>query len=70
MRYAGAVKLTDQRDAKIRLWAQARAVQRVPRIANLPHFGHRKFNSYVEFNAWKQALLDELIAKGGAHWTR
>lgn len=64
------MKVTGQFDDKIKLWVRTRTVARIPRIANLPHFGHRTFDSYGEFNAWKHALLIELIGKGGARWTR
>lgn len=64
------MKRTDQPDAKIRLWAQQRRVVKCPRIANLPVFGHKKFNSHAEFNAWKDELLLDLVRKGGARWTR
>ena len=64
------VKVTDQPEAKLRLWAQNPKPVRLPRIANLPHFGHKKFNSHAEFNAWKQELLLTLIRSGGAQWTR
>lgn len=69
-RYTAAVKLTDQPDAKIRLWARERRVVRTPRIANVPAFGHRRFSSYAEFNAWKQDLLLNVVRRGGAQWTR
>ena len=63
------MKITDQPDAKIQLWARQRRVVRTPRITNLPRFGVRRFSSYAEFNQWKQELLLELIRKGGAKWT-
>ncbi|HMP77092.1 MAG TPA: hypothetical protein PKE12_12425 [Kiritimatiellia bacterium] len=63
------MKLQDQPDAKIRHWAQHPKPARLPRIANLPRFGSRKFNSHTEFNAWKQELILELIRRGGAKWT-
>lgn len=64
------MKITDQPDAKIQLWARQPRVVRTPRIANLPYFGVRRFSSYAEFNQWKQELLLELVRKGGAKWTR
>ena len=66
--YAGRVKYTDQPDAKLKIWAREKRVARIPRIANLPRFGSRKFNSYAEFNAWKEQLLLELVRNGGAKW--
>jgi hypothetical protein len=64
------VKITDEPDAKIKLWARNPRVVRTPRIANLPRFGVRRFNSYADFNKWKQDLLLELVRQGGAKWTR
>jgi hypothetical protein len=64
------MKLTDQPDAKIKIWARERRVVALPRIANLPQFGHKKFDSYEAFNAWKRALLLELARRGGAKWSR
>jgi hypothetical protein len=64
------MKITDDYNAKIELWARTGKVCRIPRIANLPSFGHRRFNSYAELRAWKQSLLDELARQGGARWTK
>ena len=67
--YAVHVKFTDQPEAKLKIWARERRVVRIPRIANLPRFGSRKFDSYAEFNSWKEQLLLELVRNGGARWT-
>jgi hypothetical protein len=64
------MKITDDYGAKIEIWAREGKVVRVPRIANLPKFGHRRFDSYEELRAWKQSLLDELLKQGGAQWTK
>jgi len=42
----------------------------MPQIANFPKFGHRRFNSYAELNAWKQSLVDEFLKQGGVKWTK
>lgn len=64
------MKVTDNYRAKLDLWAiEGRAV-RMPRIANIPDFGHRRFDSYEELNAWKSHLRDELLGQGAAKWTR
>jgi hypothetical protein len=63
------MKMAGHPDAKIVLWARQRAVVRLPRIANLPRFGSRKFDSYGAFNAWKNELILELARRGGAKWT-
>ena len=64
------MKITDDYRAKLALWAKEGKVYRMPRIANLPKFGHRRFNSYEELNAWKRSLLEELVRQGGAQWTK
>ena len=64
------MKISDRYDAKLELWAREPRVCRLPRLANLPRFGSRKFDSYEELNAWKQSLLRELAARGGAKWTK
>ena len=63
------MKLTDQPDAKLKLWAANPRAVRTPRIANLPPFGVRRFDSYAALNAWKDEYVRELIRRGGATWT-
>jgi hypothetical protein len=64
------MKFTDQRDAKLTIWARASQPIRTPRIGNVPPFSAQKFSNYQEFNAWKRALQSELIRNGGAQWIR
>jgi len=64
------MKFSDDYDAKFRIWAAEGKAHGMPRIANLPSFGHRRFDSYEEFNAWKKSLLDRLLKEGGARWTK
>jgi hypothetical protein len=64
------MKITDDYCGKLEIWARESRVVRMPRISNLPAFGHRRFNSYTELNVWKQSLLDELLKLGGAKWTK
>lgn len=64
------MKVTDRYDGKLEIWAREGKVTRMPRITNLPRFGHRRFNSYEELNAWKQSVRDELLKQGGAQWTK
>jgi hypothetical protein len=64
------VKTTDNYAAKLEIWAREGKVARLPRIANLPRFGHRRFSSYEELNTWKQSLRDQLAEQGGAQWTK
>ncbi len=65
-----AMKITDDYSGKFEIWAREGKVVRMPKITNLPRFGHRRFNSYEELNAWKQSLADELLKQGGAQWTK
>ena len=64
------MKISDGYGAKFRIWAMEGRAHGMPRIANLPSFGHRRFDSYAELNAWKQLLLGRLLKDGGARWTR
>ena len=64
------MKISDNYNAKIDLWAREGKVVSIPRIANLPQFGHRRFNSYEELRQWKQTMLDDLAKLGGAVWTK
>jgi hypothetical protein len=63
------MKYTDDYSAKLKIWAEEGKVHPIPRIANLPRFGSKKFSSHEEMNAWKKALLAELVESGGAEWT-
>ena len=65
-----AMKITDDYGAKYELWAREGKAVRLPRIANLPAFGHRRFDTYEQLAAWKQSLKDELLRQGGAKWTK
>jgi len=64
------MKYTDDYSAKLKIWAAEGKVHAIPRIANLPHFGWKKFSSHEEMNVWKKSLLSELVASGGAEWTK
>ncbi|TAN38245.1 MAG: hypothetical protein EPN23_02830 [Verrucomicrobia bacterium] len=64
------MKRTNDINAKLDFWAAKPRVTTLPRLTNLPRFGHKKFNSHAELNRWKQALLAELAAHGGAQWTK
>ena len=64
------MKITDDYAGKLEIWARESKVVRMPKIANLPPFGHRRFNSYEELRVWKQSLLDDLLKQGGAQWTK
>ncbi|MFO7870671.1 MAG: hypothetical protein R6V03_04475 [Kiritimatiellia bacterium] len=62
-------KYTDNYSAKMEIWARESRVYPVPKLANLPPFASRKFNSCEEMNAWKKQLLKELVLNEGARWT-
>lgn len=64
------MKITDNYHGKLEIWAREGKVVRQPKIANFPRFGHRRFNTYAELNAWKQSIVDELVKQGGAQWTK
>jgi len=62
------MKITDDREAKYRIWAHKPQVYPVPVVINWPRFPPQKFSSYKELNQWKAALIDELIRNGGPQW--
>lgn len=63
-------KITDDRRAKIMIWAREATVHAFPAIANMPRFGVKRFTSYAELNAWKRGLVLELARQGGARWMK
>jgi len=64
------MKTTDNYKAKLDIWAREHRPSPLPKIANLPRFGSKKFNSYTELNAWKKQLFETLAKRGGAQWTK
>ena len=64
------MKITDDYGGKLEIWAREGKVSRLPQITNFPRFGHRRFDSYAEINAWKQSLRDYFAEQGGAQWTK
>ena len=63
------MKITDDYQAKIKLWALRPEVPKLPRPIGWPPFKAKKFNSYREMNEWKGQYLLEIAAKGGLKWT-
>jgi len=63
------MKISDDYRAKLEFWAKNPKVHPALRITDLPHFGHRRFNSYEEMNEWKKGILDQLAKEGGAKWS-
>jgi hypothetical protein len=59
----------DRHDAKIEMWARYPRVCRQPKMVGVPRFGHRKFSSWEDFNAWKRELLVQIATQGGVQWT-
>ena len=51
------MKITDDYNAKIRLWAENPRVVPAPSGPKLPGFKSRRFSSHVEMNEWKRSLL-------------
>jgi hypothetical protein len=65
------MKITDNPHAKYELWAKHprnRGAQFTP--VNLPKLGSRKFNSYEEFNEWKQSVRLQIARNGGLKWKK
>ncbi len=63
------MKITDDYFGKLDLWVNNPRVNPLPRIAALPKFKAKKFQSYEEMNLWKISYLEEIAEKGGAKWT-
>jgi hypothetical protein len=64
------MKITDDYEAKLALWAKECRVVPLPRADGIPKFSSRKFSSWEAFNAWKRQLRDQIAAQGGLRWTR
>jgi hypothetical protein len=54
------MKITDDYNAKYRLWAAKPTVVPAPTAARLPDFKSRRFSSHAEMNAWKNAMLRQM----------
>ena len=63
------MKATDNRQAKLSIWAKESRVARMPKAEGFPAFGCRRFSSGDEMNAWKKELLAEIARRGGVRWT-
>jgi len=61
------MKITDDYDAKIKLWAANPKVVPDSPPRNIPKFPPQKFRSYAEMNAWKDSLLREFAKAAAAH---
>jgi hypothetical protein len=54
------MKITDDYQAKSRLWAANPTVAPAPAPTRLSNFKSRRFSSHAELNAWKLSMLREL----------
>jgi hypothetical protein len=54
------MKITDDYNAKNRLWAAQPTVMPAPDAIRLPGFKSRRFASHAELNAWKTSVLRQL----------
>jgi hypothetical protein len=54
------MKFSDDYDAKFKIWAQDPKPQLAVATAKLPKFSPQRFNSYEEFNRWKDDLIRQM----------
>jgi hypothetical protein len=54
------MKITDDYNAKHRLWAANPTVVPAPATPRLPDFKSRRFSSHAELNTWKLSVLRQL----------
>lgn len=54
------MKITDDYNAKYRLWAANPTVVAAPAATKLPDFKSKRFSSHAELNAWKLSVLRQL----------
>ena len=63
------MKISDDYSGKLDLRVQYSGVNPLPKIAALPKFKAKKFQSYEEMNLWKIKYIEEIAENGGAKWT-
>lgn len=54
------MKITDDYNAKYRLWAANPTVVPAPAPIKLPDFKSKRFASHADLNAWKLSMLQQL----------
>jgi hypothetical protein len=54
------MKITNDYNAKYRLWAANPTVVPAPAATRLPDFKSKRFSSHAELNAWKVSVLRQL----------
>ena len=60
------MKITDDYNAKYRLWAANPTVVPAPAAPRLPDFKSKRFSSHAELNAWKLSALRQLAQLSAA----
>jgi hypothetical protein len=60
----------DDPDAKFKIWAENPKVIACPKPDGLPEIKAQRFDSYEEFNAWKDGLIERIAAQGGLRWKK
>ena len=61
------MKITDDYDAKYKMWAENPEVVPDMPPKYLPKFPPQKFSSHAEMNAWKESLLREIAKAAPVH---
>jgi hypothetical protein len=56
------MKITDDYNAKYRLWAAKPTVIAAGEALKLPGFKSRRFTSHAELDAWKASVLRQMAA--------
>ena len=62
------MKITDDYQAKLKIWAKESRIYPLPKAVGIPRFTCRRFSSGSEMNAWKKELLAAIARKGGVRW--
>ena len=60
------MKISDDYNAKHRLWAAYPRVVPAPAATRLPDFKSRRFSSHTEMNEWKRSVLLQLAQLSAA----
>ncbi|MGA2247989.1 MAG: hypothetical protein ABSH48_23630 [Verrucomicrobiota bacterium] len=62
------MKISDDYNAKQRLWAASPTVVAAPGVIRLPGFESRRFGSHAEMNDWKASALSPSWRSVHAGW--
>jgi len=63
-------KSADNYKSKIKFYIRNPQVAHIGVTPEFPRFGHVRFTSYDEMNAWKKELLRSLARRGGCSWKK